>query len=335
MLINYLIEPSAIPVGDGIERAVRRQILDAINDYGIRAGSNQAWREVLERIPYNERKFWEVALASLPHNEFDVDFRTSSAADAILDRAKSSIVTLSESSFAQWASECDHSLNPGEEIFTIKAPPLPNTAEVLTVTFFSDSTISDDRRHWNEAGVKPGDDRDQIWGNRILPILQHSTTVHIIDRYFLTQISRSANSRQRQRDSGAFWLAEKLRADLSETPIALNLYTLEVEGSLDSYNYELLKEFREAAGSGIRELNCFLPIKGAEMVIPHDRHWRGASSKWSAKIEFGSSVDMFENSQFTQNFQLRAFVLTPSARSDLMNSELNIQGKCQKPIRFH
>lgn len=332
MLINYFIEPNAIPVADGIDRAVRKHILDAIHDYGIRAGSRKAWKEVLARIPQNERKHWEVALERIPRNEFDLEFLSSNAADTILDQARSSVIALSESSFAQWANNCDHEWNPDEEIFRIDLQPLPHTAEILTVPFFSDSTICDDRRHWNEVGVKQGDHRDAIWSDRILPILQHSTTLHVFDRYFLTQISRAMSSNQRHRDSGAFWLAEKLRTDLSGTSIALNLYTLGVEGGSNTYNYEMLMRFREASGVGISELNCYLPKEGASGVIPHDRHWRAASSKWSAKIEFGSSIDMFKNSQFTENSQLKAFVLTPTARNDLRSAELNIQAKCQQPI---
>ena len=334
MLINYFIEPSAIPVADGIDRAVRKQILDAIYDYGIRGGSRKAWKELLARIPQNERKHWEVALERIPRNEFEFDFLSSQAANTILDQARSSVVALSESSFVQWAHSCDHELTPGEEIFSIELPSLPHTAEILTVPFFSDSTICDDRRHWNEAGVKQGDDRNTIWSDRILPILQHSTTLHVFDRYFLTQISRATGSHQRHRDSGAFWLAEKLRTDLSRVSIALNLYTLGVEGGSDSYNYEMLEEFREASGDGISELNCYLPKEGASGVMPHDRHWRAASSKWSAKIEFGSSIDMFRNSQFTENSQLKAFVLTPTAQKDLRSVELNIQAKCQRPIKI-
>ena len=197
MLINYFIEPDAIPVADGIDRVVRRQLLDAIREYGIRAGSRCAWKELLDRIPQGERKLWEVVLERIPQNEFEVDLLSPSAVDVVLEHARDSVVALSEQSFVQWANAHRFPSNSEEELFRIAIPPQPNTAEVLTVPYFSSSETYDDRRHWNETGVQIGEHRDEIWNDRILPILEHCTTVHIFDRYFLRQISQIARTRHR------------------------------------------------------------------------------------------------------------------------------------------
>lgn len=334
MLVNFFVEPTAIPTDGGTSRAARTQLLDHLMNHGVRAGTRNQWMSIIERIPQSERKQWEVMLERTPFVEVDMSFDRPESSSAVLDSASESIVTLSQTSYLEWARHHEFEPTPEEERFKIQQIPPPNLAEIVTLPFLPESEVIERRRSWNETGIPKGTDREAIWSERLLPMLRHCSMLHIIDRFFLSALASGARCSNPKRDSGPFWLASKFESDLCEQPISLHLYTNRLEDSLESSQLEFLEGFRATAPRGIREISYYLPQNGSRLAVPHDRHWRGGGTLWAAKIEFGSSIDMFDSRMCSQNHQMRAFVLARETRRVLMDQERALRDQCPEPIRI-
>lgn len=326
MLAHFYIDPESVPNQRPVDRAARSLLLREIEEHGIAAGPRKNWLEILRRIPQSERKEWETTLRSLPIHDVSLDFHSPGDVTTILDSGTYSIVALTEEGLETWERETGTKVDPARPVLRQSYGTETPVAEVLTIGLLSETESLSNFREWNRNGIRNGDSRDQLWETRILPVLELSHSLNIVDRYFLKSLLAGSTKNQKVRDSAVHWLVSKFEQDLADHPISLTIYTNKVSDLADlQVESTLLNHLREFAPNGIREIHCFVAKPNLREAIPHDRHWRTASQDWSSKFEFGSSVDLFNNSRIQGDYTMRYSNLNHRERRALVDQEQRSQ----------
>ena len=262
----------------------RAWILKRLERAGQIAGSRVDWIEFYMALRPTERQIWKELLSTHPKIEMK-SVKEIEAMDEpeLLQKSKDCpiVVALGPSQVDRIGVTAEGGLpnRRGQvELIEISDLPLSEFCSIKTRTFFG------------------GTDREQISEKLLIPLIRRSTSLIIVDQYFLNSLEVGEMGTS---SSSFYWMIDSIGSVRAEVEYAVTLFTSFEES--DFLRDEISAAVRNAFDR-ISEvfpkmrLRCVVAPRSSFKNLEHDRYWRLLyNGETRQMVKFSNSINAFQH----------------------------------------
>jgi hypothetical protein len=261
----------------------RTWILKRLERAGQIAGIPLDWHKFLKALSPTERQIWQELLLSHPRIQMKSVKEIEGVGEPELLRKSKDcpiVVALGPSQVDRIGVTAEGGLpnRRGQvELIEISDLPLSEFCSIKNRTFFS------------------GTDREQISEKLLKPLIRRSTSLIIVDQYFLNSLEVGEMGTS---SSNFYWMIDSIGSVRAEVEYAVTLFT-----SFEESDF-LRDEISAAARNAIDRISEVFPKMRLRLVVAprssfknlqHDRYWRLLyNGETRQMVQFSNSISVFQ-----------------------------------------
>ena len=261
----------------------RTWILKRLERAGQIAGSRVDWIEFLKALRPTERQIWKELLLTHPRIQM---------------KSVKEIEGVGEPELLRKSKDCPIvvALGPSQvdRIGVTAEGGLPNRRGQVELIEISDLPLSEFCSIKNRTFFK-GTDREQISKKLLIPLIQRSTSLIIVDQYFLNSLEVGEMGTS---SSSFYWMIEAIGSVRAEVEYAVTLFT-----SFEESDF-LRDEISAAVRNAFDRISEVFPKMRLRLVVAprssfkslqHDRYWRLLyNGETRQMVQFTNSINAFQ-----------------------------------------